>query len=48
MSRMLNIWKMQGEGVFVMRQTHVEHVFGKLCIPTGKLISDKWNEKHKA
>jgi hypothetical protein len=35
-------------GMFVMRQTHVGHVFGKSCIPTGKLMSDKQNEKHKA
>jgi hypothetical protein len=39
---------MQEKGVFVMRQTHVGHVFGKLCIPTGKLMSNKQNEKHKA
>jgi hypothetical protein len=45
---MLNMWNMQGKGVFVMRQTHVGHVFGKLCIPTGKLMSDKQNKKHKA
>jgi hypothetical protein len=30
---MLNMWNMEGEGVFVMRQTNVGHVFNKLCIP---------------
>jgi hypothetical protein len=34
---MLNMWNMEGEGVFVMRQTHVRHVFGKLCIPMNTL-----------
>jgi hypothetical protein len=47
MSRMLNMWNMQGKGMFVVRQTHVGHVFGKSCIPIGKLMFDKQNEKHK-
>jgi hypothetical protein len=28
-------------GVFTMKQTHVRHVFGVLCILAGKLVSDK-------
>jgi hypothetical protein len=31
-----------------IRQTHVRHVFGNSCIPVGKLMSDKLNEKGKA
>jgi hypothetical protein len=32
---------MQGKSVFTMKQTHVKHVFGDLCILAGKLMSDK-------
>jgi hypothetical protein len=41
MNRMSNMWNVQGKGVFVMRQTHVGHVFGNLCILASKLMSDK-------
>jgi hypothetical protein len=41
MNRMLNMWYIQGKGAFVMRQTHVRHVFGNSCIPASKLMFDK-------
>jgi hypothetical protein len=39
MNCMLNMWNVQGKGVFVMRQTNVGHVFGNLCITACKLMS---------
>jgi hypothetical protein len=41
MNHMLNMWKVQGKGMFVMRQTHVGHVFGNSCIPASTVMSDK-------
>jgi hypothetical protein len=38
---MLNMWYVQGKGVFVMRETYVRHVFGNSYIPASKLMSNK-------
>jgi hypothetical protein len=38
MISMLNMWQTGGKGVSTVRQTHVAHVFGDSCTPTGKLV----------